>query len=127
MNQPDQTGQCTWHLVECTLSGLASLPVITCTSQDEAGSYRHIGEHTCAGAPAPLAANQKQPRKPSLFLFPPGSMLPQVLMNIQVEEPTVWLVCSRYLRPIDEQVVKSLPVQARLPLRCTNGTRQACL
>lgn len=53
-----------------------------------------------------------------IFLFPPHRLLTNVLWKIAVEQPTVWLVCSRYLRAIDERYVAALPIKAQFPLQC---------
>lgn len=60
----------------------------------------------------------KRREKPCLFLFPPQAMLTNVLWKIKVERPSVWLVCSRYLRRIDERYVEQLPVRVQFPLKC---------
>lgn len=56
--------------------------------------------------------------KPCLFLFPAAADLTAVLMKMNRERPTAWLVCSRYLRDIDARYVAQWPVKARFPLRC---------
>lgn len=63
-------------------------------------------------------ARETTKRQPCLFLFPPTVLLPLVLMKIDREQPTAWLVCSRYLRDIDSEFIARWPIKARFPLQC---------
>ena len=66
------------------------------------------------------AQEQRQAKQPVFFMFPPLGLLPQTLMKIKADKATVWLVCPRYMRHIDEQYLGTMPVRARMPLACRN-------
>lgn len=61
----------------------------------------------------PTAGRHGRRSKPCLFVFPPSGLLAQVLLKIKFDQPTIWLVCTRFLRPVDDRFVDSLPVQHR--------------
>ena len=67
--------------------------------------------------PAGMTAKAGRDR-PCIFLFPPTALLPHVIMKIEQEQPTAWLVCSRYLRKIEERQINKWPVKTRFPLQC---------
>lgn len=82
----------------------------SCIAQD--AMVQHWSKWPAGSAP------RRAGRPPCLFLFPPAADLPQVLMKIDSERPTVWLVCTRYMREIDERYMAQWPVKARFPLQC---------
>lgn len=70
-----------------------------------------------AAWPSGLRAETSKDR-PVMYAFPPVHLLPVVLMKIQVEQPNIWLVCTRFLREADEMFVRRLPVKCRFNVRC---------
>lgn len=62
-------------------------------------------------------------RQPIVFLFPMAHQLPDVLYKIRQDRALAWVICSRYLRGIEEQSVAKLPVRARFNIQCRDVSR----
>lgn len=105
----DMMASCEAHQVPTYVAGFWDG---ACAAQDAMA-------HNWAEWPAAMSKPHRQGR-PRVFVFPPPALLADVLFKVKQERATVWLVCSRYMREIDEQYLAGMPVRVRFPLSCRN-------